>query len=129
MQLHVAVSASYLTQLAGRCLGVLIASMSLTGIVAASTSCARAFISTQHKTRKCIVTQNSRYCVQVNTVRQAVFDIFKTLEQILHVHGQAIMDCATWYREHNKEKVTMQTTLLLSHATTLCMSFLGTQLL
>lgn len=44
--------------------------------------------------------------MQVNTVRQAVFDMFKTLEQMLHVHWRAIMHYAIWYREHNKEKVT-----------------------
>ena len=40
----------------------------------------------------------------MNIVRQAVFDIFKTLELILQVHGRAILDYATWYREHNKDK-------------------------
>ncbi len=41
--------------------------------------------------------------MQVNIVRQAVYDIFKTLEMILKVHGCALLDYATWYRENHKE--------------------------
>ncbi|KAA6417370.1 MAG: hypothetical protein FRX49_12699 [Trebouxia sp. A1-2] len=50
------------------------------------------------------VTPHINQVQKVNIVRQAVFDIFKTLELILQVHGRAILDYATWYRENNKDK-------------------------